>query len=172
MTEEIENKIEEFWSTLLCQSGFSENTAYRYKSIIKQYYKNNDDIDAQKIEVFVNEKSYVAKPDESRRVKRAMNLYYEWITSEAIPKKDTRGHKENTKRYRPRCKRECVHNHIGRCSYPDDEKAAYIIPTRCTFFEKEDGRWHEKKRVQVSDAGLEIVYRDSHSLMYGGRIDG
>lgn len=168
MTEEIKNKIEEFWSTLLCQAGFSENTAGRYKRIVKQYYKSNDDIDAQKIEAFIIEKSYTS-PDEKRRSRRALQMYYEWLTSETTPTKDTRRHKYKT--YRPRCKRECIHNHLGRCTYPDDEKAAYIIPSRCVFFENEDDIWCEKRRLQKSDTGLEIVYRDSHSVMYGGRID-
>ncbi len=174
MAEETESKIEEFWSVLLCQAGFSDVTADTYKRLVVHYYKKYDEIEPQKIEEFAFKRTSVDK--ERKRIKRALQLFYDWTTSGKIPEKDTKRYQKKTvsrKSYRPRCKQNCVHNHIGRCTYPNDENAEFIIPTRCIFFENEneDGREHEKRRIQVGDNGLKIVYRDSHSVMYGGRID-
>lgn len=162
MTEETKDKIEEYWSMLQCEAGYSDCTAIKFRGFVNRYFEKYDEITPQNIEACV---SMWSSTDEKRRAKRALTIYYEWSTSGTIPKK-----LKKYKTYRPRCKKDCIHNHMGRCTYPNDEDAIKLRPTGCIFFEKAVER-KQKKYAQISESGQEIIYRDSHSVMYGGRCD-
>ncbi len=159
MTEETKDKIEEYWSMLQCEAGYSDCTAIKFRGFVNRYFEKYDEITPQDIETCVS--MWSSTDEEKRRAKRALIIYYEWITSGTVPKK-----LKKYKIYRPKCSRDCVHMYLATCTYVDDNAVDRLVPSCCEFYEKR----REKKRFEktlIGESGQTIKYKDSHSVMYG-----
>ena len=158
MTDEIKAKIEEFENVLL-NNKFSTNTAYKYKSQIRTFYKFYDDISSENIDTYSSDPK--VKQAEKRRP--IMYMFKEWLENGIIPDRQ----REPKGYCRPMCNRNCEYSENCRCTYREGEKLyERIKPETCTHFKIYISH-NLRKKDKVSENGRKIIYKDSHSIMYG-----
>ena len=100
---------------------------------------------------------------------KVVTRYIKWLRDGIQPVKE-RGHSAGIKR--PLCKMNCKHvGVLGRCEYKlGVELERRLVPKNCRFREpmKIAGvSKKEKVEMPLSEEGYEVIYRDSHSIMYG-----